>query len=50
MTKRRKLSVLLTLYAVFSLLLALGVFAGGKALGDYIVNHAIYTKQSVLET
>ncbi|MBQ3668582.1 MAG: HAMP domain-containing histidine kinase [Clostridia bacterium] len=50
MTKRlrpRRLSALLVLYTLSALLLAFGVFIGGRALANYIIDDVIYTRQSV---
>ena len=38
----------LVLYALFSLLLAGGVFLGARALGGYIVNNVIYTREKIV--
>lgn len=46
--RARKLSVLLILYALSSLLLAAGVYLGGSVLGGWIVRDAIYTKDRII--
>ena len=46
--KPRKLSILLLLYALGSLMLATGAFFGCLALGNYVVKDVIYTRDRIL--
>lgn len=48
-TGRRRLGLLLTLYAFLSLMLAAAVFLGGRWLGERVVNDVVYTKQNILK-
>ncbi|MBO7385357.1 MAG: HAMP domain-containing histidine kinase [Clostridia bacterium] len=45
--RRFRLGLLLVLYALISFCLAAGVFFGGRALGRYAIEHAVYTPERI---
>ena len=49
MHTRKKLGILLVIFTLLSLLIALGVYTGGRALGNYLIDNVFYSQSDILE-